>query len=100
MELEVIPWAEDAPPNEAELERRLAGDGFEAFLWRDGPGARYPDHQHDRDESLWLLRGGLCFTISGERHALGPGDRLLLPAGTVHAALAGPDGATYLIGRR
>ena len=29
-----------------------------------------------------------------------PGDRLMLPQGTVHTAIAGPQGATYLIGER
>jgi quercetin dioxygenase-like cupin family protein len=47
-----------------------------------------------------VVRGAIRFEIGGRSHELGPGDRLMLPGGTVHAALAGPDGATYLIGRR
>ena len=34
------------------------------------------------------------------RSCLAPGDRLMLPRGTVHTATAGPRGATYLIGER
>ena len=100
MELEVIPWDEDGPPTEAELKRRLAADGFEALAWSDGPAADYPPHQHDHDESLWLLQGEITFGVGGRSYPLGPGDRLMLPAGTVHTAVAGSEGATYLIGRR
>jgi len=95
-----VAWAGARPPGAVELGRRLASEGFDAFLWRDRPGARHPDHRHDRDESLWLVHGEITFAIAGQSHALAPGDRLLLPAGTVHAALAGPEGAAYLIGRR
>ena len=61
---------------------------------------RVPPHHHDHDESLCGVRGVITFHIDGVDHRLGPGDRLMLPRGTVHAATAGPDGATYLIGER
>jgi len=100
MELELVPWTEETPPREADLARRLAAEGFDALRWSDPPGAEYPPHRHDQDESLWLLRGSMTFGVAGERYPLGPGDRLMLPAGTVHTAVAGSDGAAYLIGRR
>ena len=37
---------------------------------------------------------------SGSAYRLGPGDRLMLPRGTMHAATAGADGAAYLIGEK
>ena len=40
------------------------------------------------------------FRINEKDYTLGLGDRLMLPAGTVHAAQAGPGGASYLIGQR
>lgn len=100
MKLELLPWSEDAPPREAELLRRLARDGFEAFRWSDAPGTEYAPHHHDHDECLWLLEGAIRFGAEGQSLPLGPGDRLMLPRGTVHTAVAGPDGAAYLIGRR
>ena len=100
MKLELIAWDGDGAPSEGDLARRLAHEGFDAFVWSDGPGADYAPHTHDHDESLWVVRGGITFGVDGQRHALGPGDRLMLPAGTVHTAVAGRDGATYLIGRR
>ena len=79
---------------------RLAEEGFDAFVWTDAPGADYAAHHHDHDESLWLVRGGITFGTQGAEHPLGPGDRLMLPRGTVHTARVGPAGATYWIGRR
>lgn len=100
MRLERIAWTGAAPPDEPTARARLAVDGFEAWCWTDRPGATYAPHSHEEDESLWVLAGEITFVVAGERHRLGPGDRLQLPAGTVHEAEAGPEGATYLIGER
>lgn len=97
---ERIPWRETTAPTEAELRRRLTADGFDAMVWSDPPHRVYAPHRHDHDESLWCVRGRIVFRIDGTDYALGPGDRLQLPHGTVHAAEAGPDGATYLIGEK
>src|SRR5579884_1228086 len=85
-DLALIPWAETAPPVEATLRARLEREGFSVFAWTDAPGARYAPHAHDRDESIWVVAGEIAFTAAGRTVRLGPGDRLLLPAGTVHAA--------------
>lgn len=98
--VEVIAWDGDAAPEEAELRERLAREGFDAVAWSDGPGTDYAPHRHACEESLWVIRGEITFGIGGVRHRLRPGDRLRLPAGTLHEALAGPGGVTYLIGRR
>jgi quercetin dioxygenase-like cupin family protein len=100
MRLERIPWADAASPVEAELRRRLAADGFTAMTWSDPPHRTYAPHSHDHDECLWCVRGSITFHIAGADHRLDRGDRLMLPRGTVHAATAGADGATYLIGER
>jgi quercetin dioxygenase-like cupin family protein len=100
MRLEVIPWPDGAPPTETALRRRLEADGFDVFAWQDAPGARYTAHHHDHDESIWVVTGELTFGIAGTTLRLGPGDRLMLPAGTVHTASGGPAGAAYLIGRQ
>jgi quercetin dioxygenase-like cupin family protein len=44
--------------------------------------------------------GEIIFGAAGGEYRLGPGDRLMLPAGTVHTAHAGGRGALYLIGER
>jgi len=100
MRLERIAWTGTAPLDEGTLRARLAADGFDAWSWTDQPGATYAPHRHENDESLWVITGEIAFVIDGNRYRLAPGDRLQLPAGTVHAAEAGPEGATYLVGER
>ena len=100
MRLERIPWDGPGAPSEAVLRRRLEAEGFGVFRWRDEAGAAYTEHAHDHDESLWVVDGEITFGAGGGELRLGPGDRLMLPRGTVHTAKAGPRGATYLIGER
>jgi quercetin dioxygenase-like cupin family protein len=95
-----VPWEEPAPATEDDLRARLTAEGFSAFRWTDAPGAHYEPHSHEADESLWVLAGEMTFEVDGRKYRLGPGDRLQLPSGTLHAATAGPEGATYLIGER
>jgi len=100
MDLELRRWRESATPTEDALRGRLEAEGFEAFAWRDAAGADYRPHAHDHDESLWVVDGEIVFGIDGRDYRLGPGDRLMLPRGTVHTARAGGRGAHYLIGQR
>ena len=99
MNLDLIRWEGVEAPLERALHERLIDEGFEVSSWRDEPGATYAAHSHDRDETLWLMEGRIVFEIGDRRYDLGPGDRLMLPRGTVHAAKAGPAGAAYLIGQ-
>ena len=100
MKLEVIRWEETQAPSESDLRERLEGEGFSVWRWSDSPAATYTPHRHDHDESLWLVEGEIAFGVGEKSYSLKPGDRLMLPKGTVHTAKAGPDGATYLIGER
>jgi quercetin dioxygenase-like cupin family protein len=100
MQLERIAWPRGARVDADELRRRLEAEGFSVWSWTDGPGATYAPHTHDEDESLWVLAGAITFGADGRELRLGPGDRLMLPAGTVHTARAGAAGATYLVGER
>jgi len=65
--------------------------------WRDAPGEVFEPHKHDSDQTLYLVEGYLELEIGGRSHILNPGDKLELPAFTVHSAKA-PSGATYIIG--
>lgn len=100
MQLRHIPWNGDGQPGEETLRRRLEAEGFEVHAWRDPADRIYGEHRHECDESLWLVRGSMRFHVGDRHFLLGPGDRLHLPARVAHQAVAGPDGATYLIGQR
>jgi len=81
-----------------ELEARLAGEGLTASAWQNGPGERYPAHDHGYDKVLVVAAGGIRFGLpdAGRDVELALGDRLDLPAGTRHDAVVGPSGVTCL----
>jgi quercetin dioxygenase-like cupin family protein len=100
MRLERIAWSGAGDPTEAALRRALEDEGFTVMAWTDAAGATYAPHSHDHDESLWCVAGEITFGAGGTDLVLGPGDRLMLPSGTLHTARVGAAGATYLIGQR
>jgi quercetin dioxygenase-like cupin family protein len=81
---------------------RLAGDGFAASRWGNGPGDRYGAHEHDYDKVIVVEMGSITFelTAQGRSIELAEGDRLELPAGTRHAAVVGPHGVSCLESHR
>jgi quercetin dioxygenase-like cupin family protein len=81
-----------------ELEARLAREGLTASVWENGPGERYPAHDHGYDKVLVVAAGGIRFGLpdAGRNVDLAVGDRLDLPAGTTHDAIVGPSGVTCL----
>jgi quercetin dioxygenase-like cupin family protein len=99
MKLERIAWP-GGPVEGSALKAQLESEGFSVWQWSDAPGADYTPHQHDHDESLWVVAGEITFGALGQQLVLRAGDRLMLPAGTVHTARAGVGGATYLIGEK
>lgn len=82
------------------LELRLQAEGLDPSSWSNGPGDRYGAHEHGYDKALVVAAGSIVFGLPsrGERVALEPGDRLDLPANTVHEAVVGPQGVTCLEG--
>lgn len=81
-----------------ELAERLRREGLDAGSWSNGPGDRYPAHDHGYDKVLVCASGSIVFGLParGEAIDLTVGDRLDLPAGTSHDAIVGPDGVTCL----
>lgn len=100
MKAQVFGWSGSEAPNESRCRAELESDGFEVVRWSDAAATRYEPHHHDHDETLWLCSGEMTFGIAGDQLRLLSGDRLVLPRGTVHSAVAGESGATYLVGRR
>jgi uncharacterized protein YjlB len=82
----------------AELDRRVRAAGLAASPWSNGPGDRYPAHEHGYDKVLVCAAGSIRFGLpaTGASVSLEAGDRLDLPAWTVHDALVGPAGVTCL----
>ena len=84
--------------DQAGLIARLRAEGLDASAWGNGPGDRYAPHEHGFDKVLVVAAGSIRFGLPerGETVDLAIGDRLDLPAGTVHDATVGPDGVTCL----
>ncbi|MCC7440448.1 MAG: cupin domain-containing protein [Bdellovibrionales bacterium] len=101
-EFRVVPWDRRHPPTEEEVEARLSQEGYHSFRWHDVPGASYPNHRHNVDECIWVLKGEIVFMIRDEQEIhLRAGDRLYLPSMRTHSAyVPKDDGVTYLVGQR
>ena len=77
---------------------RLLAEGLEPSTWGNGPLDRYAEHRHPYDKVLVADAGSITFHLPelGRDVLLQAGDRLHLPAGTLHGADVGPDGVTCL----
>ena len=58
------------------------------------------DHQHTFDACALITAGEFFISVDGVRRSYKVGDIFRLPAGTVHQENAGPQGASYIVGRR
>ena len=72
------------------------------YAWSNGPGDTYAPHSHGYEKVLYCIDGSITFVLegTGRRLELTAGDRMVLPAGTVHAAEVGPGGCTCIEGQR
>ena len=91
-------WSGSSAPSETELQAILHAEGLDFHSWSNGPYDVYAPHLHDYDKVLYCVHGSITFQLLelGEWHRLSPGDRLDLPAGTLHAAEVGGDGVVCL----
>jgi mannose-6-phosphate isomerase-like protein (cupin superfamily) len=87
----------DATPDELMARLRAEADG--CYAWSNGPGDRYAEHTHPYEKVLYCVAGSITFTLRDRELRLGPGDRMVLPAGTVHGAVVGPNGCSCIEGR-
>jgi quercetin dioxygenase-like cupin family protein len=84
-----------------ELMERLRGEATGCYSWSNGPGDRYAAHSHGYEKVLYCTQGSITFVLEreGKRLLLKAGDRMVLPAGTVHSAVVGDAGCTCIEGR-
>lgn len=81
---------------------RLGSEATGCYSWSNGPGDRYAPHSHSYEKILYCVDGSITFVLESEarRLELKPGDRMVLPAGTIHSAVVGPAGCTCIEGNR
>jgi quercetin dioxygenase-like cupin family protein len=87
-----------ATTDETGLRARLLAEGLAPSSWGNGPHDRYAAHEHAYDKVIVVVAGSIRFGSRGTDGGfdLEAGDRLELPAGTVHDAVVGPDGVSCL----
>jgi len=83
----------------ADLMARLRQEAEGCHSWSNGPGDVYAPHTHSYEKVLYCVAGSITFTLQDREIPLGSGDRMVLPAGTVHGAVVGPSGCTCIEGR-
>jgi mannose-6-phosphate isomerase-like protein (cupin superfamily) len=89
-------------PTFEDLMGKLRTEARGCYSWSNGPGDRYAAHTHNFEKVLYCVDGSITFVLEseGRRIELKPGDRMVLPAGTVHSAIVGPGGCTCIEGHR
>ncbi|MGE0224174.1 MAG: cupin domain-containing protein [Acetobacteraceae bacterium] len=84
----------------AEFETALRRDGYEVVAREMAAGTVNPDHTHDFDARVLVLSGALTMGRPDGRHTYRAGDWCEVPAGLLHSETAGPEGVSYVAGRR
>lgn len=95
---QVTPWADSVPPTESTLMRLCKEQGLHPYQWSNNPHDVYSAHSHSYDKVIYVVRGSITFGLPelGKEILLKAGDRLDLPAGTVHNAQVGAQGVVCL----
>jgi quercetin dioxygenase-like cupin family protein len=83
-----------------DFEAALQSDGYEIVARTMEPNTTNPDHAHDFDARVLVVAGEMTLDRDGARHAYHPGEMFEITHGDRHAEIAGPDGASYIAGRR
>jgi quercetin dioxygenase-like cupin family protein len=66
MSFAVRRWTRSDIPGASELRQILEGEGYSVFEWTDPPRTRYEPHEHDDDQSHWIISGALELTVNDE----------------------------------
>ena len=87
--------------NIQEFEAQLKADHFDEAVPVDRPvGYALGEHQHPFDACALITAGDITLVVDGVSSRYRAGDIFRLPAGTPHLEAAGPQGVSYLSGRR
>ncbi len=85
----VTAWEKPELPTEAAISAVLAAEGLYYDRWANGPLDVYFAHSHSFNKVIYVVAGAITFKLpkDGLTFTLKVGDRLDLPAGTIHEAV-------------
>ena len=94
----VTPWPGPEIPSEAAIRHVLDAEGLSYGKWGNGPLDVYFAHKHPYNKVIYVVSGAITFTLpkDGTKLMLKVGDRLDLPAGTMHEAVVSTLGVECL----
>lgn len=94
----VTPWADPVIPNQSKLWQLMSDEGLNPYAWSNGPHDVYSAHSHSYNKVIYVVEGSITFGLPefGQQLTMKAGDRLDLPAGTVHDAVVGAEGVVCL----
>lgn len=94
----VTPWPDPVSPTEFKLRKLCVDEGLSPYQWSNGPHDVYSAHTHSYDKVIYVVHGSITFGLPKlkQEFTMQAGDRLDLPAGTVHNATVGADGVVCL----
>lgn len=98
MELKLTKWDRDYHPTEAELVQSLESEGYAVYVADDEPCRYYEHHTHPNDEIFVVVSGETVIGVGVTQIVMGPGDRLDIPANTLHWAANGREGPIRNLG--
>ncbi len=101
-DVDIQPRPFDEIPTEPKIRERMEQEGLQPYLWSNGPGDVYAAHTHTCHKVIYVMYGSITFGLptDGQKTTLEAGDRIDLPAKTVHDAVVGPAGVVCLEGHR
>jgi quercetin dioxygenase-like cupin family protein len=82
------------------FESELQRDGYQVVQNTMQPNAINPEHAHDFDARLMVVAGEMTIVVGDQCNTYQVGDTFSMTHGCRHAEHAGPNGATYVAGRR
>lgn len=99
-DLQVTRWDAPEDPTKSAILEQYTAEGMRPYQWGNGPGDVYSAHTHSFNKVLYVVEGSITFGLPelDESVTLYAGDRLDLPAGTLHDAVVGPEGVVCLEG--
>lgn len=84
----------------SDFERRATAAGYSVFPKELEANVFLDEHVHDFDAWGLVTAGEFHITVGGKKTVYRSGEEFQLPADSPHSECAGPDGVSFLAGRR
>lgn len=84
----------------AKFQAELSDKGYQVATKSMDPSMELGEHTHDFDVRGLVTSGEISITVDGKTRRYGLGDQFTMAAGRAHSEIVGPEGVTFVVGRR